>query len=900
MPKYTGLVRNLTLLVALSTLSCSSNCGSEDDQVPREVDSGFVFQEDAFPFENYGGDGVGPQLTPKLVARMFGPESVCIGGTLPCELTPVANAWMQSTNGTLHEGRSEGFAVTSLMFHAGELDSNNFGAETVGQLRLFGNRALQDEIAYWAATQSVPSAVEGDRRYQAKNVLGFLANALDPDSDTHYRLAIAQRTDTGFARGHAVTPIGYYKGEGEVYWLRIYDNNFPDRERRIEINPEANTWRYEVPPLDDSDPIVYEGNASNGNYLYFSPIQDRLGVLQAPFAPDSEVRTISYSSVQLVATRDGREPGIRDGEILEDGDDRVMPTFSACPRCGADVPVINQTLIDRGVTQPGVIQISAQGSVRTDQGTGGNGDRVSRPIGQSPGDGNIDWISATGADFNTTVKPEGDISNDSVTFGDDGSATYDARSGNGVSIESYSVVDGVQESYKVSIDGSGDSDVDVTVTISTDENGQKVIEVANLPAGKTVTVEIGRVTLDGSSRSSETVTFTSTGDNSRTTLDPTDDKIAVSGGDDVTGGNCTNGVQDTFETDIDCGGECNSCADGLVCSVSADCVGECVDQGGTKICQSQQCSDSVQNGDETDVDCGGDLCGTCTATVDQSTTPMCGDADDCDSGVCVDGRCRLPQPVVIRANRLPQDGVAVSFLLDGRLGQYRAEAATLEGPHEFIIGTAYTFMVNSVSACTTDFNSQVTGQTAAGDTEPRGIIDLDCPPAGSLTVSANHTNQSGIAPIPTDDPLVLEWFIDGVRNEVNLSGGTGMKPVGVFANSWEVRIISHPLGAVENPRSPGQMGSYFCRISSWTLSSPNRRNKTIDEASIFCSWAAQATCSDNIKNQNESGVDCGGVCNACPQNGSCNYTTDCVSPYACVGGTCLLDGDCNDSTQNQD
>jgi CheY-like chemotaxis protein len=75
-------------------------------------------------------------------------------------------------------GRSEGFAVTSLMFHAGVLDPNDFGGETVADLRLFGNHKLQEEIAYWAATQSVPSAVTSDVRHQAKDVLPFLAEAL--------------------------------------------------------------------------------------------------------------------------------------------------------------------------------------------------------------------------------------------------------------------------------------------------------------------------------------------------------------------------------------------------------------------------------------------------------------------------------------------------------------------------------------------------------------------------------------------------------------------------------------------------------------------------------------------------------------------------------------------------
>lgn len=209
MSKFTGPLWLLIGCLAALAASCSSS--SEADSAgspPAQVDSGFVFRDEAFVFENYGGSGTGPQLTPKLVARMFGPENVCLNGADgPCELNPVAEGWMNSTNGTLYQGRSEGFAVTSMLFHTGELDPRDFGADTVGELRLFGNRKLQEEIAYWAATQAVPSAVENDVRYEAKDVLPFLAKVLKPDSEKHYRLAIAQRTDTGFARGHAVTPI---------------------------------------------------------------------------------------------------------------------------------------------------------------------------------------------------------------------------------------------------------------------------------------------------------------------------------------------------------------------------------------------------------------------------------------------------------------------------------------------------------------------------------------------------------------------------------------------------------------------------------------------------------------------------------------------------------------------
>ncbi|EDM76079.1 putative lipoprotein [Plesiocystis pacifica SIR-1] len=65
---------------------------------------------------------------------------------------------------------------------------------------------------------------------------------------------------------------------------------------------------------------------------------------------------------------------------------------------------------------------------------------------------------------------------------------------------------------------------------------------------------------------------------------------------------CMNGRLDGDETDVDCGGSCEPCADGLGCAEGPDCAsGVCED--GT--CQAPTCDDEVANGGEYGVDCGG-------------------------------------------------------------------------------------------------------------------------------------------------------------------------------------------------------------------------------------------------------------------------------------------------------
>jgi len=100
---------------------------------------------------------------------------------------------------------------------------------------------------------------------------------------------------------------------------------------------------------------------------------------------------------------------------------------------------------------------------------------------------------------------------------------------------------------------------------------------------------------------------------------------------ETVGPTCTDTVKNGTETDVDCGGTCpTKCDDTKICSVAGDCKsGVCA--GGK--CAAPLCTDVVKNGTETDVDCGG----TCPAKCDDGKT--CGGAADCKSGVCTAGTC---------------------------------------------------------------------------------------------------------------------------------------------------------------------------------------------------------------------------------------------------------------------
>ena len=111
---------------------------------------------------------------------------------------------------------------------------------------------------------------------------------------------------------------------------------------------------------------------------------------------------------------------------------------------------------------------------------------------------------------------------------------------------------------------------------------------------------------------------------------------------------CENGAIDRDESDVDCGGNfCATCADGKTCNSNKDCSSFackeaiCVPrtnaptEAPTKA-PTPQCTNGVKNADETDVDCGGSACSPCANGLN------CSVSRDCASKFCLAGRCSAP------------------------------------------------------------------------------------------------------------------------------------------------------------------------------------------------------------------------------------------------------------------
>ena len=106
------------------------------------------------------------------------------------------------------------------------------------------------------------------------------------------------------------------------------------------------------------------------------------------------------------------------------------------------------------------------------------------------------------------------------------------------------------------------------------------------------------------------------------------------GGTDCATPSCTDKVQNGGETDIDCGGSCSTkCGAQAKCQNGTDCQSGLVCPAG--VCIAPTCTDGILDGSETDKDCGG-ACMKCAPNA------ACKVAADCTSANCASGVCAAP------------------------------------------------------------------------------------------------------------------------------------------------------------------------------------------------------------------------------------------------------------------
>ncbi len=316
----------------------ASGEGSFDTSGIYIADLGFRPDYDGFSFPNYGGEPGIVNLTSNDIWRMFGDQACAYIDAGNCTLTPAGDQWMESVNEAMSGGHCEGMAVLSNLFYTKKLDVTEFGVNSTAEFQIEGNELLQREIAYWFTTQATQPARFGIVQQTPSGVVNTLLNAFaaGPEGSETYAVGFYKRDRSG---GHAVTPYAVEDRGGGIYWIMIYDNNYPGAARAIEVDTNADTWLYSgstnpAEPADD-----YEGDASTFT-LELAAIEPRLGVQDCPFCDGSGVgggtggekgtqiaqtETITYNQVilegngdLLITDLEGRSFGFKEGVFVNE------------------------------------------------------------------------------------------------------------------------------------------------------------------------------------------------------------------------------------------------------------------------------------------------------------------------------------------------------------------------------------------------------------------------------------------------------------------------------------------------------------------------------------------------------------------------------------------------------
>jgi hypothetical protein len=251
-----------------------------------------------FSFENYGNEDHDwrRDLTAADLIKMFGAENVCHSGSTPkdCKLTAAAREWLDAELKAMDGGHCEGMAVVSLRFLTGRPFNGRKlpadyqkGAETPHEIE---RGRLHNLIAHFHVLQSLEEVSEyeanSDRRPSAivANLIQSFKKQADPGT-----LGFFQVKRGEFINGHAVTPFAVEAVGEDQYRIHIYDNNYPNETKYMDVDAKRERWRYRTSTKPGESVNDYFGDTKTKN-LSLTPLSARVPKtgrhFNCPFAVD--------------------------------------------------------------------------------------------------------------------------------------------------------------------------------------------------------------------------------------------------------------------------------------------------------------------------------------------------------------------------------------------------------------------------------------------------------------------------------------------------------------------------------------------------------------------------------------------------------------------------------------
>jgi hypothetical protein len=290
------------------------------------ADLGFRPRSHGYNFEN-GGNANYPRtpgfVGPAQMIKLFGAKDVCIGGKAVsnnCRMTPAASEFARTVNRSMNGGQCEGMAVSALTFYKGIDAITQFspGARSAHDVNREQVRGL---IGYYFAYQFsdpvIAAKIDAKRRYTPVQTMERVIQLIQKGDPG----VLMMRAPDNMS-GHAVSPYAVEDRGNGIYWIRIYDNNWPNKERYVEIDKNLNTWKYELAAINPAVAKMPWGGSATSYTFGVVPISVRQQRIVCPFCKKTRTRGVLGDSAVIsnmtITDDQGRSVGMKDGQEVND------------------------------------------------------------------------------------------------------------------------------------------------------------------------------------------------------------------------------------------------------------------------------------------------------------------------------------------------------------------------------------------------------------------------------------------------------------------------------------------------------------------------------------------------------------------------------------------------------
>jgi len=294
---------------------------------------GFVVERHGWTFGNYAASGSGLFGVADAVA-LFGDSAVCVETQGECTPTPAAAEWIDMVATSMQYGVCEGMTVASV-------DRFLVGADPVTGLVALDD-SVERQLARLFATQFLDDVIAATEQWREQSVADIVAelqaSLADPSAE-QYTLGVYSKVG-----GHSVLPYAVdldAQGRGVIY---VYDPNWPGEQRYIEVDTQANRWRFSYFATEQTDdPDAWTGGSG---LMDLTP----LSVREAPFP--EPFKGSGTGAKQLLAVSSSTR-----NWILTRGDGTQVNGLSVVPGRDGVVAITRGAPLDRGSQRTDVVLV---------------------------------------------------------------------------------------------------------------------------------------------------------------------------------------------------------------------------------------------------------------------------------------------------------------------------------------------------------------------------------------------------------------------------------------------------------------------------------------------------------------------------------------------------------------